>query len=891
MKLNRWVGVAAWLGVLLSLSSPLVSLVAQDLGDLQVGAIPLAVGAEPTWSTVSGAHWREESARRALQAGVYDVAADLAATAVQRSLATGVYEPLGLVALDALLARERWVEALGLLEALGAMSGAPRPALALRRAMISFAEANSEAVARRLEGISVEDLDGLERPWLEFLRGWVAMKADDSERARLAFEAARASASEQSPALAAQIGFLVFRSQLEARAVGAETIPQLQSAALENRGRSVGYAYAQQLAVAMHDSGDVAGAIGLIERELASLAPERLLERAQFQLLQVLAAGLERVEGRQAFQDLISSDRFPDLMSMGLQQAFGRARMEGQAGRMLISSVLDKVIGQSAQHSLLDQALYYRAVFKFLDEDFVGAEEDAATFQASFPYSPFRRGVLALQASAAWNRSRFRTAASYLRQMQRDFVDLRDSVELSALVADCHLRAGLQSNTAEDFRNAAESYASALSGVSNAAQGGPLFFQLVLARLRSGQIDQAVAVLDNPELRRLAGSEMLWRSEWMLVKEMRQVGRVSDGYDRVRVAIALADADPSLRLRLLWQAVKLSLESGAPEDTEYWVDQVTEFAEGDAAAVLDREQVKMVMGSCLLALAESLVVLDEPEAAVALLERLRVEYAGSESALLSYVAQARYFSSIDQTVDAQRLLVSLADNFPDNRLAPMALYEAAVNAERRGEDAYLDQANKLLQRIANDYPESEMVYYARLKQADLLRKLNQFGSAERIYAFLETEYASRPDRYLAQMSLANTLIAQSVLTPSKFAEAVSRLELLMDLPEAPLGLRVEAGYTLGQAWRANGEVGKAKQTFWLLYDLSVADEPRFRALTRKGRYWLARSLFALAEISKEEGKLDESDQFYERIVELGLWGSELAKARLDMLEPVGALEN
>ncbi len=859
---------------------------------LEIGAIPLVTDDGSTGGLERReTYWVEESAQQALETGVYDVAYQLASRSWRAQSPEGAFRPIALVAVDASLASERWIEAIDILQSLEKDPAAPGNALRLRRAMVAFAENDAEEVEDLVDDLPTDGLSISEQAWLSFLDGWSRLRQGRQDDARSAFEAARALALQRSPALAAQIGYLVFRSQLATRTMDAETVPQLQSAALENRGRSIGFAYAQQLAVALFEAGDVEGAISLLEKELAALGPDRGQERAQFQLLQTMAAGLGRLEGRQAFQDLLTRSRFPGLMSIALQQAFTRARAQGGLGKELVTSVLDRLISQETEHPLLDQALYYRAVFKFQDADYDGAEEDAVTLQRRFPSSPFRRGVLALQASAAWHRSRYRTAASYLRQMRTEFPDLTDSGALSALIADCNLRAGIQSGTTEDFRNAAEEYATALSSSADAGQGGPLFFQLTLAHLRAGQIDQAIAVLDNPALRALADGEMIWRAEWMLIKEMRSVGRVSDGYERAQAAIALADTEPALRLRLLWQAVKLSFESGAPEDTEYWTDRVNEFIESNAAAIGDPELIEDVKASSLLSLAESRFVLEEPEDAVELLKRLRSDYGDSEAALLSYIAEARYYSSVDQSVDAQRLLVSLADNHPKDRLAPIALYEAAINAERRGEDAYLDQANKLLQRIASDYPESEMVYYARLKQADLLRKLNKFGSAERIYEFLEIEYANRPDRYLAQMSLADTLLAQAVEDPAKFEAAIARLELLMDLPDPRsqlLGLRVEAGYKLGQAWRSRGETLKAKSIFWLLYDLSVREEPRFRALTRKGRFWLARCLFDLAEIAKDEGKVDEADQYYGQVVNLGLWGADLAEARLESLEPGAA---
>ncbi|WP_309024389.1 hypothetical protein [Pelagicoccus sp. SDUM812002] len=835
-------------------------------------------------SNLGDAFWLKGSARRALAAGLYELSYSLAVQAKSLDEAGMTDFANEFVIVDSLLARTQWVEARSRLADLAVADRRPQQRIDLREAMISYAENDAEAVADRLSSVEPASLGVGDAAWFWFLRGWVKQSEGEGKEAKELFESALSVANGASPALGAQIGYLVFRSILETQTASAETIPQLQNALLENEGREIRFLYAEQLAVLLYDSGDRDAAIELIMENLAAVPDGLALERAQFQLLATMAAGMGRVEGRQAMSELLAANAFPDLMSIALQQAFSRARLDGGEGGDEIRLILDRLIGGEREHALLDQALYYRAVFRFLDDDFLGAEDDAAELQRRFPNSPYRRGMLALQASSAWNRYQYRKAANRLQQMRTEYSDLRRDYRLSGLIADCYLRAGLQSNTREDFRNAAEAYATALSNVTTESQAGPLYFQLIYARLRAGQLDLALEAIDDPALRSLAGSEMVWRVQWMALREMRRVDRVSEAYERAQDAVLLEAENPLLKLRLLWLTARLSVVSGDPEYTIDWVNEIEAFVVSEAMVDADQDLLDKVLASSLLSLSESHFALGEPEEAVALLERLRRDYAGYESALLSYISQARYLSNVNRTVEAQQLLVSLADEYADHRLAPVALFEAALNAEQRGQDTYLDEATKLLQRIASDYPESEIVYRARLMQADLLRRLNKFGSAEQIYYLLENEYADRPDRFFAQMSMADTLLAQAEEDPRKFDGAVSRLELLMDLPEAPLDLRVEAGYKLGQAWRSRGEALKAKQLFWLIYDQMLVEELGIRKLTNKGRYWVARCLFGLAELAKDEGKVDQSNSFYLKIIEHRLNGVELARARLEILD-------
>ena len=835
-----------------------------------------------------------ETARRALGAGLYDLAYSLSVESAKLNASGDVDFDNALITIDSLLAVTKWVEAKTRLAALQELEGSPASRIELREAMIEFAENDLVAVADRLEGVLVADVGRGDAAWYWFLRGWTVQEGGDPDEAKVLFDSAREAAGEISPSLYSQIEYLIFRSLLKNGVADATTIPLLQNALLENTGREVRFVYAQQLAALLADSDQRDAAIELISQNLEELPAELERVRAQFLLLSVMAAGLgsEYVEGRQAFAELLEGNEFPDLMSIALQQMYSEARSAEAVGEDVIRDRLDWMIEGAPDHLLLDQALYYRSVFRFLDGDFEEAEEDASELQQRFPNSSYRRGMLALQASSAWSRERYRTAANRLQTMRSEFADLEADYRLSALIADCYFRAGMLSNLPQDFGNAADAYATALANVSNRSEAGPLFFQLVQARLNAGQLDQALEVIDDPALSAAAGGEMVWRAKWLAFKELRAAGpeRALEAYERSQAVFLEEAGDPLLRLRLMWLTARLSVVSGDPEYTIDWVRDIEAFVNSDALEGVDQDLKNKVLASSLLSLSESHFKLGEPEEAIELLERLRAEYPGYESALLSYIAHARYLSLENRTVEAQQLLVSLADEYSDHRLAPSALFEAARNAVNRGQDTYLDEATKLLQRIADDYPESDIVFQARLMQADLLRQLNKFGSAERIYFLLENEYADHKDRFYAQMSMADTLLAQSIQDESKFDGVVSRLELLTDLPEASLDLRVEAGYKLGQAWRSRGELTRAKLVFWQLYDRMFVEEDRFgtgskpliRELDPKGRYWISRCLFALAEIATGEGKIDEANAFYSSIIEHRLNGVELARQRLEI---------
>ena len=132
----------------------------------------------------------------------------------------------------------------------------------------------------------------------------------------------------------------------------------------------------------------------------------------------------------------------------------------------------------------------------------------------------------------------------------------------------------------------------------------------------------------------------------------------------------------------------------------------------------------------------------------------------------SYFVEAEHYARQDKIVEAQQLLTRLADDFPKSAYAPYALYQAAFLAERLGQVKDLQDANQLIERLVTTYPDQPLVFEARLKQGDLMRKLNRFPLAEQDYQSLINNYSRNPDVILARLALAETYNAQSAGDPS-----------------------------------------------------------------------------------------------------------------------------
>ena len=109
------------------------------------------------------------------------------------------------------------------------------------------------------------------------------------------------------------------------------------------------------------------------------------------------------------------------------------------------------------------------------------------------------------------------------------------------------------------------------------------------------------------------------------------------------------------------------------------------------------------------------------------------------------------------------------------------------------------------------------------------------------------------------------------------------LEHVRDRVDAPLDVRIEAGFNLGVVLRQRGELEKAAVGWWrdvvspFLLDTQRATQMSERA---KGRYWMARTLIEFGALREQQGKLEEAKEAWLLLLKAGLPGEAQAKARL-----------
>ena len=749
----------------------------------------------------------------------------------------------------------------------------------LRSGLVAAQKRDFTRAQYELAAIVEDELTKDDRGWLLFFRGVLADESGDLEEAREFFAEAQGIAT--SPMAVARFDLAREQARLRLGAIDDKAIEEARKNMERLKGRKTSYGFVRIYATMLDATGNKDAAVDVLQRQLLNLPAEELSERDSFYLLLGLIAGAESESGRSALTSLLRTGRERGKQRVALQLLAGVA---GDAtARVSLARTLDAVLRQSSLTGILEDVLLVRAQVALAEHDYRRAEQESYRLLEQFPGSVLKASTYGVLAGSAWDQRRFRAAADFATKARAGLgasEDRQTRAELGVLIAEAWFRA-------RDYPNAAEAYASVLNEVPDGVAPGDLMFQRVLSDIRAGRVDLALVELDQLSRDERFDVVNRWQAEWNLARALQTNGRMVDAYARVSDLLAQnnegsGDLPLELRARMIWLQARLSLQAGEAKRTLQLVDALSDELPEISEALSG--QISS-LGSLLKA--EAYFKLDRMESALELLQELRSEFPNSDAAIYSIIVEATYYVDQDQTVEAQRLYTKLADDFPDNAdYAPFALFQAALQAERRGQDSNLVEANRLIEDLVTRYGASPLVFYARLKQGDLLRKLNQFPQAQLVYENLVNNYPNHVDVVLAQLALAECHNAQSLDDTNHAERAITLFEHLRDRVDAPIDVRVEAGFNLGYLMARQERWNRAEAVWWRdVVTMFLLDDKMASALGPKGRYWMTRTLLELGALYEQQAKLDEARDAWLLILKTGLPGASLAKDRLARFEP------
>ncbi|HEY1794453.1 MAG TPA: tetratricopeptide repeat protein [Opitutaceae bacterium] len=846
-------------------------------------AVPLAPA--PAAASAGDSSFDLVSADRALSLGFPSAAAT-----IYRSLLRQPGSDAGRLTLDLASALLDDGDVAGAARALESYPGSRGAAWHLRQGLVDAHQQRTDQARSELAETRAEDLEGYEKGWYHFLEGMLADAANEPVRAATFYQQAVSSATSDLQ----RARFVLAEEQLRLRLgkVTQEQISNDRKNAEKFQGQKIGYGFAREYAIALNASGQRQQAVDALQSALRALPQEERAEVDHVRLLIGLVAGAGAGVGRQELFELLSSGSDPDLQRAALQ-LLDRESPPGPR-RTELGERLDRLIDAPRPHPILESLLVCRAELALGEARsglgdsaalYAKAEDSANALLQRFPGSPLKAHAYAVLAGSAWEQQRYRTAADYGTKAAAVLPAGQVRSSFGVLVAEAWYRAGVQGRDRSDFRSAADAYAVALRSRPSGTPAGVLMFQEVQSQIEAGDLRGAESELDELSRDRSFDSDDRWEAEWNLARSLEVQGGTDAAYARVNRLLEAAPQHglrPELRARMAWLQARLSFDAHKPRETLRLVDALSSSVGG-----LPEQLGTDIMSTSDLLRAQAHFALHQESDAEDTLGRLRRTYPTTDAAVYSYIVEAGWAAQQDKVIDAERLLTKLADSFPSSRYAPYALYQAALQAERLGTDENLRDSDKFLEDLVTKYPESDLVFAARMRQGDILRELNQFPQAQQAYESLvnsPTAYLHPENTVLAQLALAECHNAQSADSPSHEEAARRIFEDLVDRVVDGRGVsadvKAEAGYNLGVII-ARKSPEKAEAVWWNdVVDPLLLRPGGAAELRSQGRWWLARTLLDVGALYERQGKLEEARRAWTLLIDSGLPGGSLARQRL-----------
>lgn len=819
--------------------------------------------------------WKKEAADNALRSGL-------------ASIAVGLYDELlvdsqsnEFIKLELELNRISALIALGEIdradETLSQFGDIQDSRFNLRRALVSYFNDDRSVSERFIDRVEEEDLEAIEIPWYLMLQGLLDIRSqkDDDETSFLN----RARAAAISPAQRAQIDLLIYRTLLlEGNRFDQGDLNRLKAdSEVEIRqGKRIGLQFAKEYVIGLYALDQPDEAVNAIQTTLPRILEADFDIRDELLLLLGIISERETVAGREAFRRLLSVGVSTDLRLRALQELVASATSADEIQELLsFTAGLDP---QTLPDRLSNQILYNRGQLLYWFRDYEASETECQKLLQGDPDPELRESTLRLLVLIAFQRQRYRTAAGLLIELSNIVVDEADRNRIQLLVADCFFQAG-------DYSDASESYGLAIEQAESTVDRGTILFQWVLSDINAGDLDAAAEHMELYKADDTIDPIQKWRSFWNLLTAMHRNNQQSEAYEVLSNWLTQEAREVlpvSLWLRLLWFRCQLSLSTHDYDATPVLAGEVRTVLR-DAEGTIEPALGIQVASLTQIIEAQALIFSGREEEGLELIESVRVEFPSTRAAAQSYLVEARYDASQNRIVDAQRRYFELEDNYPTSELTPVALYEAAINALRRGTDSTLREANVILNRLAEKFPDHPLIFYGRLNQGNLLRSFNNFGGAEVVFEQLLVMFPNHKDRAIVEMAQAECILAQTDTSQARIDQAIGKFERLAELPELPIDLRVEASYKWAFSYDRRDNTERVIQIYWIAINQFLIDDDQSAQLGSTGRYWMSRIIISLGEALEELGDIEAARRVYSFIPDRGLPFNSLAEGKLSRL--------
>ena len=721
------------------------------------------------------------------------------------------------------------------------------PAYQLRKAFIGYSKGDWFSLESLKEGMILQ-LEDRDRAWGYLLQGLFEMHQNNIMTAESLLNRAR-DAAKTSPQ-EAWIETIILENKVRYGIVDDQLLKNFEAQLSKFRFKDADDRLIESYALALATVGREGEALIVLEKALQKTPKwnQEVQSRLYF-LMGVL--GKSSPKSVFAFQKLILGNYSLKIKKHALYQL---ALIESENEFFdWLSQLIERL---DSSNLLLADCLFLRSCLLLSKKELERAQEDALLLLKNF--SEMKVRALEVLASINWLKGQYHAAADYFLQWKNLNFDPVIESSLNGWIGDAYFMEG-------EWKLAVKFYREALA-LANDPNKSLLLIQLVKSHLKQDNINGVQELLEHYP----ASRPDFLESYWIYIQYLQESGRSKVALDKIQTDQLVDVAIVPLKYEILMLQVRCLLDENRSMEALHTVRTLNEMLRASGA------EQQRIQSEALLLETEVLLSTGDYIQAKNIMTQLRQIYPETKATEISYLLDGRFLAKHGKIVEAQQTMMQFVKDHPRSEFAPIGLFEAALLASNRGLKSSTEQALKLFEQIVRDYPQSELILFARLEQGKLLCELGDFEAALILYGSLEVE-EQQPEWVLLQMARGNCLLAQ---LPEKASAALGTFERLLDRPFVKNIDKVEAQYKLGYVFFKTGKFHEAEEVYWQLM------EPFFvhsQHLEPTVEYWVSRATLDLGEILENRKEWKDVCKLYEIFLKLNFPGSEVVRNRLERI--------
>ena len=654
----------------------------------------------------------------------------------------------------------------------------------LRLAAIAYIENSTHECERILINIDEKLVNKSDLPLYYTLCGLVSLKSGGIEIASKYFKMSEYACTNNS-LQAAQLKIFELREMLKLDGsveTNKKILQKIEQIITTDGFKNTPNEIAKEYTIALIRTGQIDKARNILNEKISYIPAYDTETILSFNLYLALTAGLGSQDFFKYINEIFAKSTDDSKKNIALHFLISQTTaIDGKKNLLTFINKLQTYENNSPY--FLKQVLLAKIKLAIDINDSNLAQQTAEEILNQFPGDSDKSEILELLAYLSFTKEprELRAVTEYFSKLKETSTDQQKKAIYSMKLADAYFL-----NT--DFKIASQLYGELLNNTF--LPPGQLILKQVQADINDKNIALAEQHLEFFDKNFQDFSDNRWQTEFNLLQEILD-SNARDAAEKRLTNIIEAHKDnmpPLFKIKFyLMQAECMFDEKNFTN-----VIKITEKIQEIFAHPGKSQEFAQIVSKALFLQGKSELKLQNISKAADSFLKLRNEFPDSVFAKISYFDEAKYYSDNENHQNAINILTTFTNKYGDDELASAAMFNTAICMKNIGFMKY-DEAIKILEQLVTKDTKSPIVYQARLEQANVLRLMGKFGSAQLIYEILMNDFPNDKRYFLAQFYRAKCLIAQHNNDETLLQKSLLELEKLYNSNAIDETFRTEVG--------------------------------------------------------------------------------------------------